>query len=162
MRTELAAAYRAVAAEQAGVIGRRQALAAGLPSQMVDGMIRTGRWQRLDYGVYATFTGEPGREARWWAALLRAGPDAMLSHQTAAVLYELISEDGGLVHVTVPRDGQRRRIPGAVLHRVSRARADRHPVLLPPRTTVEATVLDLAATARSVEDAFGWVFRATG
>jgi very-short-patch-repair endonuclease len=163
VRTELTEACRAPAAEQAGVLSRRQALAAGLTPQVVDGLVRTGRWQRLDYGVYATFTGELSGEARLWAALLRAGPSAVLSHQTAAVLCGLITDDDDRpVHVTVPRESQPRPIPGVVLHRVSRARADRHPALLPPRTTVEATVLDLAAAAGSAEDAFGWIFRATG
>jgi very-short-patch-repair endonuclease len=162
VRNELPAACRVLTDGQAGIIARRQAMSAGLPPDVIDGLVRTGRWQRLDYGVYAAFTGEPGREARWWAALLRAGPEAVLSHWTAAVLCDIIGEYYGPVHVTVPRASKPRRIPGVVVHRMSRTRADRHPVLLPPRTTVEATVLDLAAAARSAEDAFGWVFRATG
>jgi hypothetical protein len=162
MRTEPLAACRELAAGQAGVVGRQQALGAGLPPHVIDGLLRTGRWQRLHSGVYAAFTGEPGREARLWAALLRAGPEAVLSHRTAAVLFGLTGEDAGPVHITVPRDSHPRRVPGVVIHRVDRARAARHPVLVPPRTTVEATVLDLAASARSAEDAYHWVFRATG
>ena len=47
--------------------------------------MRSGRWQRLQRGVYATFSGEPTRQTALWAALLRAGPGAVLSHQTAAI-----------------------------------------------------------------------------
>jgi hypothetical protein len=48
------------------------------------------------------------------------------------------------------------------VHRLDRPPSARHPVLLPPRTRVEETVLDLAATASSADDAIAWVFRATG
>jgi hypothetical protein len=49
--------------------------------------------------VYALFSGEPGREALLWAAVLRAGPDAMLSHHTAAELYRLTDRQNGAAHV---------------------------------------------------------------
>ena len=147
---------------QAGVIERGQAVRAGLRRDVIDGMLRTGRWQRLQQGVYATFSGEPGRDALLWAVILRAGPAAMLSHRTAAGLFGLTEYPGGAVHVIVPPDRHPRPIPGAVVHRLDRPRTARHPVLLPPRTRIEETVLDLAATAKSAGDAFAWVFRATG
>ena len=147
---------------QSGVIGRGQALRLGVRPDVIDGLLRTGRWQPMHHGVYATFSGQPDRDARLWAVVLRAGPDAVLSHQTAATLYGLTSDSGGPVHIIVPRDRQPRRIPGVVVHRLDRAAAARHPVLLPPRTRVEDTVLDLAATSETPDDAFGWLFRATG
>jgi hypothetical protein len=147
---------------QAGVIERRQALQAGLRRDAIDGLVRTGRWQRLQYGVYATFSGEPGRDARLWAVILRAGPDAMLSHRTAAGLSGLTEYPGEVVHVIVPPDRRPKPIPGAVVHRLDRPRTARHPVLLPPRTRIEETVLDIAATASTIDDAIAWVFRATG
>ena len=36
--------------------------------------VRAGEWQRIQRGVYATFSGEVTRDARLWATLLRAGP----------------------------------------------------------------------------------------
>jgi hypothetical protein len=77
-------------------------------------------------------------------------------------LFGLTADPGAAIHIVVPRDSRPRRIPGVVIHRVERARDARHPALLPPPTRVEETVLDLAATARSLDDAFGWIFRATG
>jgi very-short-patch-repair endonuclease len=147
---------------QAGVIGRGQAMRAGLPRDVIDGLVRTGRWRRLQCGVYATFSGEPGRDALLWAVILRAGPSAMFSHRTAAGLDGLIEYPAGPVHVIVPPDRRPRPIPGALIHRLDRPPAARHPVLLPPRTRIEETVLDLIATAESADEAFGWVFRATG
>jgi hypothetical protein len=116
----------------------------------------------MDQGVYATFSGEPGRDARLWAVVLRAGPGAMLSHWTAASLFGLIEFPGLPVHVIVPPDRRPQRIPGTVIHRLDRPPSARHPALLPPRTRVEETVMDLAAAARSADDGLGWVFKATG
>jgi hypothetical protein len=147
---------------QSGVIERGQARRAGLRRDVIDGLVRTGRWQRLQRGVYATFSGKPGRDALLWAVILRSGPAAMLSHRTAAGLFGLTEYPGAAVHVIVPRDQHPRPIPGAVVHRLDRPPEARHPVLLPPRTRIEETVLDLAATAKSADDAIAWVFRATG
>jgi hypothetical protein len=154
---------RSLISLQRGVIGRRQALDSGLAADTIETLLRTGRWRRLHRGVYAAFTGEPIRAALLWAALVRAGPDAVLSHQTAAELYGFADESGGPIHVSLPRDGSHPgRIREAVVHRVSRARDARHPYLLPPRTGIEATVLDLAGSARTFDEAFGWLCRATG
>src|SRR5208283_1028728 len=162
MSPQMPEACREVVELQAGVIGRRQALQAGLRADAVDSMLKTGRWQRMQHGVYAAFTGEPCREAIHWAVLLRSGPQATLSHRTAAMLYGLVDNFEGPIHVTVPRDSQPRRISGVVVHRIDRVRDIRHPALRPPRTRVEDTVLDLVASARSVDEAFSWFFRATG
>jgi hypothetical protein len=162
MRADLPRAARDLADLQSGVIERRQALQAGVRIDEIDGLLRTGRWQQLQLGVYATFSGKPGTDARLWAVALRAGPDAVFSHQTAAALDGLTSSPGHPLHVIVPRDRNPRRIPGVVVHRLDRATVVRHPALLPPRTLIEETVLDLATVARTPDDAFGWLFRATG
>jgi hypothetical protein len=160
---EIPSECRGLLALQRGVIGRQQALASRLSPDTIETLLRTGRWRRIHWGVYAAFTGEPSHEALLWAALVRAGPDAMLSHQTAAELFGFADDSGGQIHVTVPRDrSYPGRISGVVVHRVGRARELRHPYLLPPRTGIEATVLDLAESARTVDDAFGWLCRATG
>jgi very-short-patch-repair endonuclease len=162
MRIELPDACSGLVGRQSGVIGREQALRAGLRRDVIDGLVRTGRWQRMQSGVYATFSGEPNRDARLWAIVLRAGPGAVLSHRTAAALYGLIPDPGDPVHLILPRARNPRRIPGVVVHRLDRAAVVRHPALLPPRTRVEETVLDLVTTAITSDEAFGWVFRATG
>lgn len=77
---------------------------------MIGGRLRLGAWQQLHPGVYATFTGEPPRPAMLWAAVLRAGSGAALSHQSAAELFQLTGTPSSLVHVTVPAD---RRVRGA-------------------------------------------------
>jgi Transcriptional regulator, AbiEi antitoxin len=59
--------------EQNGVLSRAQALSAGMSRKQIESRLRGGRWQRLYPGVYATFSGDPGRAALLWAAVLRAG-----------------------------------------------------------------------------------------
>ncbi len=137
-------------------------MAAGLSAAAIDNRLRSGRWQRLHQGVYATFTGSPDRQARLWAAVLRAGPDAALSHWTAAEIFGLTDEPRSLIHVTVPYGRDCRPIRGVCVHYSKRAAGARHPVLLPPRTRIEDTTLDLTQLADSFDEAFGWLSRAIG
>jgi hypothetical protein len=116
----------------------------------------------MHHAVYATFTGEPGREAVLWAAVLRAGPGAALSHFTAADLYGLTDRPSWLLHVTIPGSRRVVAIPGVVIHLAGRAEQARHPALAPPRTRLEETVIDLAQLATTAEMASDWVFRALG
>jgi len=44
---------------QSGVISRRQAVSYRVAAAAISNQLRTGRWQRLQTGVYATFTGTP-------------------------------------------------------------------------------------------------------
>ena len=60
------------------------------------------RWQLLHRGVYAVFNGPPRRAAWLWAAVLRAGPGAVLSHLTAAELHGLHRHPAEAIFVTVP------------------------------------------------------------
>lgn len=97
-----------------------------------------------------------------WAAVLYAGPGAMLSHRTAAELTGLADSPRELVHVTVPADRRVSREPGIVIHLSTRARDIVHPARLPPQTRIEETVLDLVDGARKIDDAVGWVTRGLG
>lgn len=150
---------------QSGITSRRQAVGAGVSEQAIDRRLRGGTWQRLHRGAYATFTGKPSREARLWAVLLRAGPGAVLSHETAAELHGLISEPRSKIHITVPagsNPARRRKIPGVIIHRARRVAADPQPPWQLPRTRVADTVLDLVSTARTFDDAYGWISRGVG
>jgi very-short-patch-repair endonuclease len=86
----------------------------------------------------------------------------MLSHQTAAELWKLADEPSSLIHVTVPGERRLVRRPGVVLHMSARASLAIHPAATPPRTRIEDTVIDLWETARTLDDAVGWVTRAIG
>lgn len=150
---------------QAQAIARHQSEMAGIDPETMRNRMRSGRWQRLQRGVYAGFSGDPARETLLWAALLRVGPDAVLSHQTAAERHGLIDEPSSLITITVPaarHPGRRARIPGVVIYRSDAILRTRHPAMLPPCTRVEDTVLDLIQVASTFEDAYAWICRAIG
>jgi len=160
MQRELPPSLRYLAQRQSGVITRSQALRAGLTTDMIKFRVRSDRWRQIHPGVYATFTGVPNRGVRLWAAVLSAGPGAVLSHQTAAELQGLADKRDDSIHVTVPRD--RHVIPagGIRLHRSGRAVEAMQGHTYPPRTKVEETVLDLTQVAKTFDDVCGWVTRA--
>lgn len=165
MRKDFAADWPGTLEEQAGVADRSQALRSGVSRNVVRRRLGSGQWQRLHRGVYATFSGPRPRDAQLWAALLRAGPGATLSHHTAAELQGLIDSPTDQIHVTVPatrNPARQRKITGLVIHRSCRIDAARHPVLSPPRTRVEDTVLDLVEAAHDFDEAFAWISRAVG
>jgi hypothetical protein len=149
---------------QALAIARRQGAGTRIKPRAMRSRVDSGRWQRLQRGVYATFSGEPARETMLWAALLRAGPDAVLSHLTAAERHGLIDEPSSLITVTVPASKRPARdaISGMVIHRSDAILRTRHPAMLPPCTRVEDTVLDLIQVASTFDDAYGWICRAIG
>jgi hypothetical protein len=155
---------------QHGAIARWQAADVGLGLATIDALLRRGRWQPLYHGVYAAFTGEPPRACMLWAALLRAGRGAVLSHQTAAELDGLTDHPSRIIHVTVNPDRRvkihreepfRLRSP-IVTHRTNLIDVMRQPVRLPPRTRIEHTILDLTQLSASFDDAFGWLCKGCG
>jgi very-short-patch-repair endonuclease len=147
---------------QRGVLARWQAPAVELEWATIKSRLRSGRWRPLQWGIYATFTGEPCREAELWAAVLRAGPHAVLSHQTAAELDGLTSTRSKVIHVTVPGSARVDPIPGLRLHRSERLAEARHPSRTPPRTRIEETVVDLTQTTKTIDGAFGWLCQGCG
>jgi hypothetical protein len=139
---------------QRAVVSRTQALEAGLASTTIGSLLRSGRWLALQRGVYRIWAGQPAREAILWAATLRAGTDAVLSHQTAAELHRLYAEESTLIHISVPEPRHIAAIAGVVIHRSSRLAETAQLNLSPPRTRIEDTVLDLADSAADFEAAF--------
>lgn len=165
MSAEQPALSRELLAAQGNAIARRQSEDSGIDPRAMRRRVRNGRWQRLQRGVYAAFSGDPARETLLWAALLRAGPDAVLSHHTAAERHGLIDEPSSLISITVPaasHPGRRARIPGVAIRRSDAILRTRHPTMLPPCTRVEDTVLDLIEIAPTFHDAYGWICRAIG
>lgn len=162
MSRELPIALRDLAERQNGVISRRQALAAGLGRDLIAGQLDQGRWQRLHTGVYAIYSGSVDRYAALWAAVLRSGPGAALSHHTAAELDRLADKQSALVHVTIPVSRRVTPIRGVALHIRVDAERVTHPSRLPPRVRLEETVFDLADTCSDAIDAIGWVASALG
>jgi Transcriptional regulator, AbiEi antitoxin len=150
---------------QSRVVGHRQAVGLGVSQTAVVRRIKSGAWQRLHRGTYATFTGVPSREAVLWAALLRAGPGAVLSYETAAEIHRLTDKPASKVHITVPAShdpARRSPIRGVVIHRSRNVASEPLPPWQLPRTPIAETVLDLIEAAATTDDAFAWLTRAIG
>lgn len=152
-------------ANQSGVISRVQGAEFGLAGEEMRNRVRFADWQRVQRGVYATFSGDLQRETQLWAALLRAGSEAVLSHQTAAELYGLLKQPSPMIHLSVPattNPARKGTITGVVVHRSRNLDVTRHPVLSPPRTRIEHTVLDLIEDMDDPAERYDLICRAIG
>jgi hypothetical protein len=149
---------------QCGIVDRAQAKRVGFSDRQIWHRLRSGRWQRVHDGVYATFTGPLTRDARLWAALRKAGDGAMLSHETAAEVHGLIDKPAsGTIHITVAagrRPVRRGSARGVVIHRSGQSRPQLPITWKLPRTRIEDTVLDLIDAAPTFQNAYGWIARA--
>jgi very-short-patch-repair endonuclease len=145
--TDSSAALWALSARQHGVVTRVQLLESGLGRRSIEHRIAKGRLHPLGRGIYAVGRPDLSQHGRWMAAVLICGPDAVLSHLSAAVLWGIRPGPGtGLpIDVSVPPHVRRRR-PGIRLHRHPLDSQDRSDKEGLPVTTVHRTLLDLAAT----------------
>lgn len=107
--------------------------------------IATGRWQRPLRGAIVMHSGPLTRDQQRRAALIWAGPRAVLSHATAAELAGLTGFTTTAIHVTVPIGGRARHATHIVVHRSRVLERDVHPVRSPPQTRIERSALDMAA-----------------
>jgi very-short-patch-repair endonuclease len=137
-------AVAAVAANQFGVVTRQQLSECGLGAGAIDYRVATKRLQLLWRGVYAFGHRELRPEGRLLGAVLACGPDAVLSHRSAARLWGLLVTARPAIDVMVPaRTGRGRRL-GIDLHRVRRLDdQDLTQVKGIPTTTVARTLVDL-------------------
>jgi very-short-patch-repair endonuclease len=130
---------------QHGVVSRAQLLELGLGPAAIRHRLEAGRLHELLRGIYAVGRPQVGRRGWWQAAVLACGPEALLSHRSAAALWGIRREGRREIGVVVPA-GCRKRRPGVRAHRrrdhdaPGRREVDRIPVTHPV-----ATLVDLAA-----------------
>jgi len=101
---------------QHGAIARRQLLHLGLSARQVERRIAAGRLHPVWRGVYAVGRPLLDRRGRWMAAVLACGPDAALSHGSAAALWGFGVEKKDAIDVSVPA-GRRSGLHGLRVHR---------------------------------------------
>jgi len=148
-----------MAARQHGVVTVGQLHGAGLSKGAIEVRVRAGRLHRVHHGVYAV--GHPllSREGRFLAAVLSAGVGAVLSHRSAAELWGLLADHGGLPDVLSPLKLDPRR--GLRLHWTRSLPADDRtrqrgvPVTSPARTLVDlgSTPIGDRALRRAIREA---------
>ena len=131
-----------LAGRQSGYVTRAQLLEAGLSVSATDRRVKSGRLIVEHAGVYALEYRRREPIAKAAAAVLACGPGAVLSHESAAVLWGMRKrwpEPGtnGARHRSTPRSetagsGDRARPAGAVLE-TRGAAGDRRAAPAPPR-----------------------------
>jgi very-short-patch-repair endonuclease len=145
-----------LAGRQHGVVTRAQLLEAGVTERVVERHLTAKRLRPLLRGVYIMGPLVSLR-AREMAAVLASGAEAVVSHRSAASLWDLLppQTNADPVDVTVLNRGTNSR-PGIRRHRVRRLDGDQtSSVDGIPVTTAARTLLDLSACvgARDLEQA---------
>jgi very-short-patch-repair endonuclease len=137
-------AIGALAERQHGVVTRAQLLELGLGGRAIDHRLALGRLRPVYRGVYTIGHRLLSQDGRWMAAVLACGPDAVLSHLSAAALWGIRQSS----RIEVTTRAVHRRQSGIIVHR-SPLRDDEcttHRGI--PTTTVPRTLLDLSAIVR--------------
>ena len=144
---------------QHGVITHAQLIELGFGASAIKHRIGTGRLHPLSLGVYAVGRPQLTRHGQWMAAVLSCGPRVVLSHGSAAALWEIGSERRGCIEVSVLAGTQRRR-QGVIVHRRAELTTDdvtvHHciPLTAPIRTLVDiACRLDRRQLERAIREA---------
>jgi predicted transcriptional regulator of viral defense system len=96
----------ALARRQWGMVSRAQLAAVGLGRRAIGHRLEIGRLHRVHRGVYAVGHRPHPNESRWMAAEL-AVDGAVLSHRSAAALWELRFLTAARIEVTVDRQESR-------------------------------------------------------
>jgi len=144
----LDAAILSLAATQYGRVSSSQLREAGLGYSSIDHRVNRGWLTRVARGVYAVGLPQRSPQAAWITALLRAGPDAALSHASAGAAWAIRPSAAALIDLTLPR--RKRPIEGIRLHRTVLAADELTTYESLHITTPSRTILDLA---QSLSDA---------
>jgi very-short-patch-repair endonuclease/predicted transcriptional regulator of viral defense system len=134
-----------LAGRQHGVLARRQLLALGFSSREIEHRVARGRLHCVMRGVYAVGWPQLTQKRRWMAAVLACGEGALLSHHSAAALWEIGEERSGEISVSVRRRARLCR-PGIRVHSradLDEADASRKDDI--PLTSIVQTLVDLAS-----------------
>ena len=137
----------ALAARQHGVVSWWQLQAMEVTKAAVEHRLRVKRLHRVFRGVYAVGRADLTYRGRYLAAVLACGEGALLSHRSAADLWDLRKSDSRRVEVTVG-GGRHGRRPGIQTHRTR---------YLPKEHIAACDGIPCTASARTLVDLAGVV-----
>lgn len=131
-----------------GVVTAADASLAGVPRSTFHRRVRVDAWVHVLPGAWLVPGATMTSMARLWAALLTSGPEASLSHGTAARLLHLGDRSRDMprrIHVVRPYGRGSKAPPGVVVHR-SRNLVDRDLAVVDGLTvtTASRTLMDIA------------------
>jgi predicted transcriptional regulator of viral defense system len=104
-----------IAENQAGYFTANQAQVAGFSWERLSYYVTTGRFSRVQRGIYRLVQFPGSLYEDLFVAWLKVGPRAVISHESALYLYQLSDVLPSEIHVIMPRTGSRRR-EGIRLH----------------------------------------------
>ncbi|HET7445849.1 MAG TPA: type IV toxin-antitoxin system AbiEi family antitoxin domain-containing protein [Solirubrobacterales bacterium] len=137
-----------MARRQHGVVSVRQLRQRfGYSQASVERLVAAGHLHRLYRGVYAVGHTDVSLHGQCLGAVLASGPDALLSHYSAAWLWGLTLTQPVPVHVTGPSP-RANRLPIRIHRSRTLTNADRDLHEGIPVTSVSRTLLDQAALVR--------------
>lgn len=129
-----------IARRQGGAFSFAQAILAGFSKSTISRRVRAGAWHRLHDGVY-TVAGAPStRILELWAAVLAAGPAAVVTHESAALLHGAERLPLHPITLTAPH-GSHHHLAGVFVHQID-------DLVEPHRTSIGR--LPVSSAARSV------------
>jgi len=135
--------FRELAEKQHGVVAWRQLREMGLGEGLILSRIRDEQLIPLHRGVFAVGHRRIGLRGEWMAAVLAAGPNAVLSHGSAAQLWGIRGLRGP---IEVMRVSGHHRPHGVRLHQTRSLPVEHTTVEIGiPVTSIERTFLDNAA-----------------
>jgi Transcriptional regulator, AbiEi antitoxin/Protein of unknown function (DUF559) len=139
-----------VLGRQLQLITTPQLLAAGLSRKTIESWCARERLHRIHRGVYCAHSPPYGRDQIWLAAVLACGPEAMLSHEPAAIVQGFLSAGSLIPHVIAP-GGRGRSRDGIVVHAGTIDPRDRRKVGAIACTSADRTLIDLAPSRSEAE-----------
>lgn len=137
-----------LARRQFGTLSTNQAASVGFGEHDLRHLCAKAVLRRAEHGVYVVGGSPVSFEQQAWAALLACGPDALLSHYSAALLWEFPNVlDQPPLHVLVER-GRIVRRSGIAAHRTK---------TLPTADRTTRSGVPVTSAARTLVDLSGWM-----
>jgi hypothetical protein len=145
-------ALQSLIQRQDSVVSRAQVLRAGLTRHAVAHRLRDdGPWRLLFPGIYLTLPGLPTQGQRETAAILYAGPHALITGTAALRFYEfrqIPGHSGNVIDILIPARSQRTSTGWVRVHRTSH---------MPTLWARGPSARRFAPPARAVADTARWV-----
>jgi very-short-patch-repair endonuclease len=139
-----------LALRQVGLVTRRQLVALGCSRRQIELLVRSGFLVPVRRSVYRLCGATPSWRMSAMAAVLAAGPGAVLSHRSAGVLWGLLEQCkwSGPLEIAAPQWSD---LQGVVSHRGAITPGEKTSRFGIPVTTAERTLLDLANSVTADE-----------
>jgi len=139
-----------LALRQHGLVTSRQLAGVGYNPHRTQRLVESGVLVPVRRGVYRLWGATPSWRMSAMAAILAAGPEAVLSHRSAGVLWGLIDqhEESRPLEITAPGNC---RLEGVRANRAYISQQEVTKRFGIPVTTAERTMLDLAASIEADE-----------